>query len=248
MIDPETYDSYLVPAIYEPWSRDLIKRAQVWKGDRVLDVACGTGIVACRIAASGAAVTGLDPVADHLTRAKQRAQDEGVSPRWIEASAESLPFRQPEFDLVTCHHGLQYLADPALAAKEMRRVIKPGGRVAVAVWAGIEHQGPFHVLDEIAARSTGKRYVEPFGFGDGAALDKLLTTARFFAVNVETVTRQIRVPDPARFASAILADIIGEPAPDATIAEATAALAPFVDGEQLVFPMTSLLAIGRVKT
>jgi ubiquinone/menaquinone biosynthesis C-methylase UbiE len=248
VIDAETYDSYLVPAIYEPSSRDLIKRAQVWNGDKVLDVACGTGIVACRIASSGATVTGLDLAADRLARAKQRAQDEGVSVKWTEASAESLPFRQPAIDLVTCQHGLQYIGNAALAAREMRRVIKPGGRAAVAVWAGIEHQGPFHVLDEIAGRATGKRYVEPFAFGDAAALDKLLTDARFFAVNVETVTRQIRVPDPARFAATILADIIGEPAPDDAIAEATAALAPFVDGEQLVFPMTSLLAVGRVKT
>ena len=248
MIDAETYDSYLVPAIYEPSSRDLIKRALVWKGDRVLDVACGTGIVACRSAASGASVTGLDPVADHLARAKQRAEEEGVSARWIEASAESLPFRQPEFDLVICQHGLQYLANPALAAREMRRVIKPGGRVAISIWAGIEQQGPFQLLDEIAARSTGKRYVEPFAGGDNASLTKLLIDARFFAVNVEIVTRQFRVPDPARFAATILADIIGEPAPEAAIAEATATLAPFVEGEQLVFPMTSLLAVGRVKT
>ena len=248
MIDAETYDSYLVPAIYEPSSRDLIKRAQVWKGDKVLDVACGSGIVACRIASSGAAVTGLDLAADYLARARQRAQDEGVSPKWIEASAESLPFRQPDFDLVTCQQGLQYIGNRALAARELRRVTKPGGRAAVSVWTGIEQQGPFHVLDEIAGRATGKRYVEPFAFGDAAALNKLLTEARFFAVNVETVTRQVRVPDPARFASVILANIIGEPASEAALAEATAALAPFVDGEQLVFPMTSLLAVGRVKT
>ena len=60
MEDAETYDSYLVPAIFEPWSRELIKRAQVWKGDSVLDVCTGTGIVACRIAGTGAAVTAID--------------------------------------------------------------------------------------------------------------------------------------------------------------------------------------------
>jgi len=156
--------------------------------------------------------------------------------------------RQPEFDLVTCHQGLQFVTDRALAAREMRRAIAPGGRAAVAVWCGIEHQGPYHVLDELAFRASGKRYVEPFALGDAAALTKLLTDAKFFAVNVETVTRQVRVPDPARFVSTILADILGEPAPEAALAEGIETIARFVDGEQLVFPMTSLLAVGRVKT
>ncbi len=246
MIDAETYDSYLVPAVFEPWSRELIRRAQVWKGDRVLDVACGTGIVACRIAATGATVTGLDPASDRLARAKLRAADEGVAVKWIEGSAEALPVRSPAFDLVTCQHGLQFVGDRALALREMRRVIVPGGRVAIAVWCAIEHQGAYAVLDEVAHRHTGKRYVEPFSMADPAALQKQLTDAKFAAVAVDTVTRQVRVPDPARFAGAILANIAGGPVDDAVLADGVTALAPLVDGDQLVFPMTALLAIGRV--
>lgn len=248
MVDADTYDRYLVPAIFEPWSRELIKRALVWKGDRVLDVACGTGIVACRIASSGATVAGLDPAADKLAQAKLRAADEGVGVTWIEGTALALPVRQPAFDLVTCQQGLQFTGDPALAAREMRRVIAPGGRVAIATWCAIEHQGPYAILDDIAFRHTGKRFAEPFSLGDAAALTALLTGAKFFAVNVETVTRQVRVPEPARFASVLLQAMAGEPVPDAVIVEGTAAIAQFVDGDQLVFPMRSLLAIGRVKT
>ncbi len=248
MADAATYDHYLVPAIFEPWSRELIKRALVWKGDRVLDVACGTGIVACRIASSGAAVTGLDPAADKLAQAKLRAADEAVGVTWIEGTALSLPFRQPVFDLVTCQQGLQFTGDPALAAREMRRVIAPGGRVAIATWCAIEHQGPYPILDDIAFRHTGKRMIETFSLGDAAALTALLTAAKFFAVHIETVTRQVRVPEPARFASVLLEKLAGAPVPDELIAEATAAITQFVDGDQLVFPMTSLLAIGRVKT
>lgn len=248
MVDAATYDRYLVPAIFEPWSRELIKRALVWKGDRVLDVACGTGIVACRIASSGATVTGLDPAADRLTQAKLRATEEGVGVTWLDGTALSLPFRQPVFDLVTCQQGLQFTGDPALAAREMRRVIAPGGRVAIATWCAIDHQGPLAVLDDIAFRHTGKRYVEPFSLGDATALAALLTGASFFAINVETVTRQVRVPEPARFAAVILGAITGDSVPDTVVAAGTAAIEQFVDGEQLVFPMASLLAIGRVKT
>ena len=73
MIESKEYDEYFVPALFEPWARDLIRRAEVWKGDRVVDLACGTGIVACRIAGTGAAVIGIDASADQLAQAKQRA-------------------------------------------------------------------------------------------------------------------------------------------------------------------------------
>jgi ubiquinone/menaquinone biosynthesis C-methylase UbiE len=247
MIDAETYDSYLVPAISEPWSRELINRAQVWNGDRVLDVACGTGIVACRIAARGAAVTGIDISADRIARAKVRAANEGVSVKWLEGSAEALPIRQPAFDLVTCQQGLQFVADRALAAREMRRVIAPGGRAVIATWCSIDQQGPYATLDALTQRRTGKPlFVEPFSLNDAAALHKLLLGAKFFAVQVETVTRQVRVPDPARFATVTLAR--NEPVADDVVAEGVAAMAPFVDGDHLVFATTSLIAVARVKT
>ncbi len=250
MADAETYDSYLVPAIFEPWSREVIKRAQVWKGDRVLDLACGTGIVACRIAGTGAVVTGLDLDASRLERARMRASEESVSVKWVEGSAETLPFREPAFDLVTCQQGLQFVADRAKATREMRRVIVPGGRAVIACWLPIEHQGPFAAIDEVAARHVGKRHVHPFSFGDQAALSKLLTDAKFFAIAIETVTRQVRLPDPTRFATMALTTISGEPAESLTaaIADGVEALAPFVVDDVLQFPMMSLLAVARVKT
>lgn len=249
MADAETYDSYLVPAIFEPWSRELIKRAQVWKGDRVLDVATGTGIVACRIAGTGAKVTGLDLDAPRLALARQRAGDEGVSVTWIEGTAEALPMRQPAFELVTCQQGLQFVENRALAVREIKRVIVPGGRAVIACWSPIEHQGPFAVIDEIAARHTGKRHVHPFSFGDQVALNKLLVDAKFFAIAIETVTRQVRIPDPARFATMALTTISGEPAEAlaAAITESVDALAPFVVDDALQFPMRSLVAVARVK-
>lgn len=235
MLDVETYDAYLVPAIFEPWSRELINRAQVWNGDRVLDVACGTGIVACRIAARGAAVTGIDPAGDRVARARLRAADEGVAVKWMEGAAEALPFRQPAFDLVTCQQGLQFASDRALAAREMRRVIAPGGRAVIATWCSLDQQGPYAALEAVANRPL---FGATFSLGDAAALNKLLVDAKFFAVKVETVTRQVRVPDPARFAAAMLG-------PDT---DGLAALAPFIDGDQLVFALTSLIAVARVKT
>jgi ubiquinone/menaquinone biosynthesis C-methylase UbiE len=248
--DAETYDSYLVPAVFEPWSRELIKRALVWKGDRVLDVATGTGIVACRIAGSGATVTGLDIDPTRLERARMRASDESVNVKWIEGSAEALPIRQPAFELVTCQQGLQFVANKPLAAREMRRVIVPGGRAVIACWLSIEHQAPIAVIDDIAAKHTGKRHVLPYSFGDEAALKQLLLDAKFFAVAVETVTRQVRIPDPARFVTMALTTVSGEPAESlaVAIAEGLDALGAFVVDDALQFSMKSLVAVARVKT
>jgi 2-polyprenyl-3-methyl-5-hydroxy-6-metoxy-1,4-benzoquinol methylase len=244
--DAETYDSYLVPAIFEPWSRDLIKRALVWKGDRVLDVACGTGIVACRIAGTGAKVTGLDTDASRLEVARKRADDESVRVTWREGSGEALPFRAPEFELVTCQQGLQFMTDRAKAAREMRRVLVPGGRAVVSCWLPVAQQGAYAAIDAVATRhlTSPRETSSPI---DHETLNQLLLDAKFFAIQIETVTRQVRVPDPARFAALSLAWLTGAPASEAIVAEGVEALTPFVDGDALQFKMSSLVAVARVK-
>lgn len=249
MADAEIYDGYLVPAIFEPWSRELIKRAQVWKGDRVLDVATGTGIVACRIAGGGAKVTGIDIDASRLVLARQRSSDENVPVTWIEGNAEALPFRQPAFELVTCQQGLQFVENRALAVREMKRVIVPGGRAVIACWLPVSEQGAFAAIDEVCAKHTGKRHVLPFSFGDPAALNKLLVDAKFFAIAIETVTRQVRVPDPPRFVAMALTTITGEPYETLAVAisEGIDAMKPFIVDGALQFPMKSLVAVARVK-
>ncbi len=248
MADAETYDTYLVPALFEPWSRELINRSKVWKGDRVLDIACGTGIVACRIAGTGATVAAIDLDPDRLEYARRRADDEGVSIKWIEGNAERLPMRQPAFDLVTCQQGLQFMGDKKRVVAEIRRVLAPGGRAVLACWCPIEEQSAFRIVDDIAHQHTGHRHVHPFSFGDRALLQQLLAGAKFSAVTIERVTRTVRIPQPERFATMALTTLGGRSADELApaIAEATAALSQLVDGDQLVFPMTSLIAIARV--
>lgn len=256
----EAYDSYLVPAMFEPWSREVINRAKVWKGDRVLDVACGTGIVACRLASTGATVTGLDVTPAMLEQAHKRAAAENVTVKWVERSAEKLPFGDQSFDLVTCQHGLQFMADRGRALAEMRRVIAPGGRAVLACWSGLDAQPAAKVIDEVARKHFGPGgLAQPFSLGDEAAFRKLLTAARFMAVVVDTVVRTIRFPDPAQFvtlslggSAAFFPDVAGLP-PDelatriaAAAADATPALASYIEGDHLVLSQSSMIAVGRV--
>ncbi len=251
MLDAETYDAYLVPAIFEPWSRDLIKRAQVWNGDKVLDVVTRSGILACRLAASGAAVTALDTDPALLERARLRASEESVGVKWMEGEPTRLPFRQPAFDLITCHQGLQTVADAAPVVREMHRVINPGGRAVVACWTPAERQPALGALAGIAERRLGAAPNAGLWngtLGDEAALKKLLEGAKFFAIAVETATRQVRIPEPERFVRATFAAVSDADALDEAVAEGVAALAGFIEDGTLVCPMTSVIAVGRVKT
>jgi ubiquinone/menaquinone biosynthesis C-methylase UbiE len=251
VVDPVEYDSYFVPAVFEPWSREVIKRAQVWKGDRVLDVACGTGIVACRIAGSGAKVTAIDLSPERIELARARAADENVPVTFSVADATAMRFAAGSFDLVTCQQGLQFFADRAKGAKELRRVIASGGRAVISCWRPLEHNPVSQLVDTIAARHFGGGYGGTFTFGDEAALKQLLLTAKFMVVNIEAVTRLVKWPDPARFVTSTLTSIAAERGADAAklpdaIAETTEALAPHVVDGVLEMMTASLIAVGRV--
>jgi SAM-dependent methyltransferase len=251
VIDPIEYDSYFVPSLFEPWSRELIRRAQVWKGDRVLDLACGTGIVACRIAGTGAKVTGVEISAPRLAQAQVRARDENVPVTFVEGDATALKFANASFDLVTCQQGLQFFADKAASAKEMRRVLASGGRAVIACWAGLADNPVYALLDGIATARLGGGYGAPFSFGDEAELLALLLGAKFMLANIETVARKVRFPEPERFVSLTLANLCNQHGGNAgavpgAIAEAMTAIAPYIVDGGLEMMTTSRIAVARV--
>lgn len=133
----ENYERNLVPIIFAPWADELVETACLRQGDRVLDVACGTGIVA-RIAArklgGTGSVTGLDVSAPMIMVARATALTEGVAVEWREASAVELPFPEATFDVVLCQSGLQFFPDRPASLREMHRVLEPaGGRLILSV-------------------------------------------------------------------------------------------------------------------
>ena len=128
----QAYERYLVPAIFTAFADELVE--DVTPGTRVLDVACGTGIVARRAAARGATVVGVDLNPGMLDVA--RSAEPGIE--WIEADATALPPADDAFDMVICQQGLQFMADPAAAVAEMRRVLAPGGRLTISLWRPCE--------------------------------------------------------------------------------------------------------------
>jgi ubiquinone/menaquinone biosynthesis C-methylase UbiE len=134
---PDNYERHLVPSIFGPWARDLVVAANLRSGERVLDIACGTGIVArtaARNIGSSSSVVGLDLSGPMLAAARSAAAHENVTIEWREGSAVDLPLADAAFDVVFCQQGLQFFPDRAAALSEMYRVLTPGGRLVLSIW------------------------------------------------------------------------------------------------------------------
>src|SRR5579885_473227 len=117
-----------------PAAAQLVKHAGIKKGDKVLDVACGTGVVALTAARLGAQVKGLDLSPVLLERANWNAELAGLSIEFTEGDVESLPYQDGEFDVVASQFGHMFAPRPSVAVAEMLRVLKPGGTIAFSTW------------------------------------------------------------------------------------------------------------------
>lgn len=199
---PENYERYFVPAIGAPLAQDLMKIAALRAGERVLDVACGTGVVA-RLAAqavgTGGTVAGLDIHPGMLAVA--RSATPGTAIDWHEASAEAMPLPDGSFDAVLCQMGLQFVRDKHAAFREMHRVLIPGGRLVLSV------PGPtpplFVILGESLARHVGAEAAgfvnHVFALHDTESLRNLMNRAGFRDVSVEADIKSLRLPPPEAF-------------------------------------------------
>jgi SAM-dependent methyltransferase len=196
---PELYQRYLVPAITIKWAEDLVDRVQPQGGEEVLDIACGTGVVA-RLAAKRVRqgqVTGLDLNAAMLAVARS-VSSEGVPIRWIEGSALDLPFQPGRFDVVLCQLELQFFPDQGLALREMHRVLKDTGRAAMSVYGLIERTPGAHAfvlaLDEILGADASLIKRSEHSFRSPTELESLLKQSDFSTVDVQTVEQKIIFP------------------------------------------------------
>jgi ubiquinone/menaquinone biosynthesis C-methylase UbiE len=144
----------------EPAHTLMLDMVEPAPGERVLDVACGTGLVSFMIAdAVGpeGSVVGTDISGRMVEGAREIAADRGAGNTTFEcADAEALPFADASFDVVVCGLGLMYVPDPTLALSEMRRVLKPGGRAAAAVWGARANCGWAEIFPITAARVTSE--------------------------------------------------------------------------------------------
>lgn len=202
MSDPaRAYEGYMVPALFAPWAVRLVETAQPENGETVLDLACGTGIVARTLAGRAAAeISALDLSPAMLSVASETARDEGFEIEWHEGQAENLPFPDGKFDLVLCQFGLMFFADAEKALSECFRVLKNGGRFCLSVWQKIDEHPFYKKLDAVIRERLGMSDLQNiFALGDAFRLEKMLTGAGFHRVSVEPVSMISRFPDPESF-------------------------------------------------
>ena len=149
------YDEFFVPALFAEWPKRVVDAAHLQPGDRILDVACGTGIVAReaaeRVGPQGT-VIGLDLNEGMLAVAAQKAPHI----EWRQGRAESLSFETHTFDAVMCQFGLMFFEDRVSAIQEMMRVLQPGGRLIAAVWASLDQTPGYAAMAMLLERLFGK--------------------------------------------------------------------------------------------
>jgi len=255
---PEIYERELVPAVFGVWAPLLVELAQPQPGERVIDVACGTGIVA-RLAAERVgptgAVVGVDLNPGMLSAARSLAATGSL--QWQEASADKLPFPDDSFDVVYCQLGLQFFADRTAALREMRRVSRTGGRLALMVWRGIEESPGFAGLAEALERHIGQTAAAimraPFALSNVGELEALASTAGFHDVAVQQRNGRVRFPSIERF---VLSYVAGSPlvgpvskaddaAREALITDVRNILGKYTGSTELAFPIGANLLSAR---
>jgi ubiquinone/menaquinone biosynthesis C-methylase UbiE len=254
----ERYERVLVPAIFSRWAADLVALAGLRDAERVLDVACGTGVVA-RLAAqhvgSAGHVTGLDLNRGMLDVARTLPTARGAAPiTWVEESALRTRLPEASFDVVLCQQGIQFFPDRLSALREMARVLTPGGRALLSVWEGptpyttaMWNAVERHIGLDAAITLRKSRSSE-----DPAVLRQIMIQAGFRRVELCRRAHTAKLPAVGDFVLRHLAatpvagalDAAGDGVRRALAEDVHTALRPYADGDGIAFPNSVNVAIG----
>jgi SAM-dependent methyltransferase len=238
----EVYEEFYLPALFQEWAARMADAAHATPGQRVLDVACGTGVLARALAGrvgAGGSVVGLDVNDGMLAVARRKAP----AVEWRQGRAEALPFEGGSFDAVVSQFGLMFFEDRPAAIREMMRVLRPGGHLAVAVWNSLE-TSPGYVafvglLERLFGDATAAGLRAPFVLGDARALRALFAEGGVTEAQLVTLTGTARFPSIEAWVHAdvkgwTIAEMIDEAGHRRLLAEAERELRPFVAADGTV--------------
>ena len=251
----EVYETQFVPALFRHWGPVLCEAAHIGPGQRLLDVACGTGaltVAAAGRVSPGGAVFGLDINPEMLAVARRHHPEI----EWHEGRAESLPFAGASFDAVVSQFGLMFFDDRVAALREMQRVLRPGGRLAVAVCDALERSPGYAalaaLLDRLFGRRVGDAFRAPFVLGDAATLQALCTEAGIDEASVAQHEGTVRFDSIDALVSTeracvwTLGGLLDDDQFEILRREAQEAFRPFVDaGGKVAFAMPALLITAQ---
>lgn len=251
----EAYEALHAPALFAQWAGPVLEAAHVAAGDHVIDVACGTGLAAraavARVGPIGH-VAGVDIDPGMIALARTLAP--GVDFR--QAPADRLPFDDASFDAAVSSFGLMFYPDRLAAAREMRRILRPGGRAAVAVWDALDRSEPYSLEIDLLARHAGSQAADalraPFSAGDRSALEALLTEAGLADVTADTHVGTARFPSVRGMVEAdlrgwlpVMGVALDESRIETILAEAEIVLTDYVTADgTVVFEAPAHIAVG----
>lgn len=202
-----SYESLFVPALFDAWTGHLVAGAGIREGSHVLDVACGTGVLArsalARVGASGR-VVGADPAPGMLAVALE------IEPtiEWVLCSAEALAVDDAAFDCVISQFGMMFFKDRRRSASEMFRVLKPGGSLAIATWRAVEHNPAYARIISLMEARVGRTAADalrlPYSLGVAEDVMAVLEGSGFSEVAVDVKTEAARFPSAHQMVEADL--------------------------------------------
>lgn len=251
----EVYDESFVPALFRHWGPVVTAAAAIKPGDRVLDVACGTGALTLAVAeavAPDGSVTGLDANPQMLAVARRKAPHI----KWIEGVAEALPQPDGSLDAVVSQFGFMFFDDRPGALRQMMRVLRPGGRLAVAVCDDVENSPGYgklaKLLDRLFGTKVGDAFRAPFVLGNAETLRDICRQADIQDATVERHHRDVRFKSITDMVSTeracvwTLGGILDEDQFATLLAEAQTAFQPFVkDDGSVAFDMPALIVTAQ---
>jgi SAM-dependent methyltransferase len=250
------YETLFVPALFGQWAGKVADAAQIRPGQRVLDVACGTGIlgreVATRVRSSGY-VVGVDPNPGMIAVAKQLAP--GVE--WREGTAEALPFPDQTFDAVVSQFGIMFFTDRCQALREMLRVLAPEGGMAIAVWDSLDnipaYSSEVALLEQIAGQQAADALRAPFELGDKKILAALFADCGVVSAEITTHHGVAQFPNIRTMVEAdlrgwlpVMGVFLTEDQIDSILFEADHVLNPFTIADGRVnFQLSAHIVVAR---
>jgi ubiquinone/menaquinone biosynthesis C-methylase UbiE len=186
----EVYEKFYLPALFQQWAEQVTEMVKAQPGQKVLDVACGTGVVARTVAdrvGSAGTIVGIDKNKGMLAVAKRKNPDIG----WLHGLVEALPFDSNSFDLAFCNFALMYFEDKHAAIAEMFRVLRPKGHICVVVWDTLENTPAYAaVTNDLLARLFGDEIADgfraPYVLGDPKVLRALFARNGIADVQITT--------------------------------------------------------------
>lgn len=254
----ERYEQSTVPTMAGPVARAMLANIDLTGARRILDAACGTGVVVRLVAEGGISpkeIVGVDLNENMLEVARNLEPDAAFPIAWQQGDLCALPFAEEAFDVVLCNQGLQFPPDKGLALSEIKRVLEKGGRFIFTVWSAAP---PINVAiaDSISrhvGESLAETFLNPFAFRDIAVIRELLNDAGFGSLDCRELTALRQTPASEDIAlniidrSHIAADISAERqgVRDLIAREVYEAISGYKDGDIFSEPMSNHLVQVR---